>query len=1059
MPTVYLAKNPIQLDSWEAHEPTELMPFLLEAFPEGWPATARLYHQSVDQPSDVTPCDVVSMARLLALDGPFYVVVYPAGAVTVIQIIAIVALFAIHFLVSSPAVKSPRSFKAGSANNALSSRTNKERINGRIPYIVGRVRSVPDLIQVPYSVFNSHREVETAYMCIGAGSYEITNFDVRDGDTLCANITGTSVNIFAPLTSPNSGSPYVTIGSDIPDGVLKVTRINEVNGQDMLMIGRSGAQTISDDYDVQAYGKKDHRMKFRFFYSSGVGGFQTDSGLGANNVLEKDLTDYFAPGDEVTLASVTDTFSGHTVVLDGDYVVSSVTDSTVILADPALVNSDWTILQTFFPGTQTAFLNTNRGAFTGVRIIRRRWVGPFDVLVKDNETIICNFICPNGLYFHDNQNQFTTNQEITVEVTPIDSGGTPIGGVETFVDSVIGSSTSRTQRALTMRITPTFTGFFRIRARNTTLYQLLVNGSINLTLVGELQWRDAYATSVVPNLHFGDVTTMQVQTIATTDAFRVKERQINALVCRLIPHWNGSIFTGSAASTDGEDIIDFVCKDPVIGNLTTASLDELGFVVAMDAIRIAFDSNEAAAFSYTFDDDNISFEETVQAIANACFCVAYRQGSLIKLNPERMRTDAVMLFNHRNKVPLSETRSIDFGTHDNNDGVEIDYVDPDTDAITTYFIPPDRSARNPRSIEVPGLRSRAKAWWHAWRGYNKILYQNVAVNFQATEEAAICVIQDRILIADNTRTGTQDGEVTAINGLTITASQPVSFPPGHTYHVFLQHTDGTVESIPATAGVSNGIVLGRAPAVALQSNPLGGVPTRYMLVADDDRRANAFLLSEKQPDTKMTYTISAINYSVLYYINDAVTFWFPFFGAPTTVIDEGPFQFEVTTVSIILFTHPIRGPVAEGTNGSSSIDITEPVVATVSYTKSAWIENTSFAGTGNIISSPTGAVEFFRIQPGGSLIGGHDSLFYVSTTWPDNTTFHLATLTYDSSTLVMSLYLDGLLVSSAASVPAASVQGALSCAHGMIGFSDEIMHFARALTDEEVFDLWRTTKI
>ena len=50
-------------------------------------------------------------------------------------------------------------------------------------------------------------------MCIGRGWYAVD--DVKDGETLLSEITGTKAEFFNPFTSPNSGSPFLTIGGSI----------------------------------------------------------------------------------------------------------------------------------------------------------------------------------------------------------------------------------------------------------------------------------------------------------------------------------------------------------------------------------------------------------------------------------------------------------------------------------------------------------------------------------------------------------------------------------------------------------------------------------------------------------------------------------------------------------------------------------------------------------------------------------------------------------------------------------------------------------------------------
>jgi hypothetical protein len=147
-----------------------------------------------------------------------------------------------------------------------------------------------------------------------------------------------------------------------------------------------------------------------------------------------------------------------------------------------------------------------------------------------------------------------------------------------------------------------------------------------------------------------------------------------------------------AATNAADDILVAVSTDPHIGNRPLSELDVDNIYGTVDEVRDYFGHPRAAEFCYTFDADNLSFEETAQTIANAAFCVAYRRGNIIKLNFEKATEDSTLLFNHRNKLPGSEIRTVRFGNLNNYDGVSLSYVSPEDDAIVTYYLPENRSA-------------------------------------------------------------------------------------------------------------------------------------------------------------------------------------------------------------------------------------------------------------------------------------------------------------------------------------------------------------------------------
>lgn len=1064
MKKIILALNPLEPESWTTHEVHDVRDFLMEQFNE-WPSTARIYHEQVSSSHDVTPSCEADIQRLGELEGQFYVIVYPGEPTTIIY--AIVAIVVVAAVVMAAQANVPtsalRNTQNQSANNELSERSNKPRPLARIPDIFGTVRSTPDLLAVPYKIFQDHEEVEYAYMCIGRGAYDVS--DVRDDTTLALDIAGTSVEVYAPNTSPNSGhAPQLRVGQAINTPILNVTRSNAVNGQvlrppnDQSIVGasniyfanpneiRTSAFDFTDKFSAgdvltiarsavyQAYINQTKTLQaysdgsFRFSipnttlpaeYAAGVecqltgatfsitdsdGFWSSTSDLSgiytiqSTNLVtvtdpEYGTTTYFCRVVLSSPASVNPNWnsvpngasasvgirlsSGAELYnLNGTYDVLSVADDTIRLSNPAAVNAAWASITT--TANLSPILST-----TG-----SKWVGPF-VLGDSNATqIFCNFVALNGLYKDDGRNQVRMDVTLELEATPINADGSPRGSVQTFQATVEGSATYMSTRAVTLKAAPSLVGRWSVRARRVTPSDLAYEGSV----VDEVKWRDVYSVAPVAETHFGNVTTVQSVTYATAGALALKERKLNMLVTRKIPvrpwaryemsiagegwqAYNGATlaqqadaiqvsgaatpfgvmipfydvvaggtitvsytiesassapieigfydpaawragpavvtpgtgsvtlqitssssiakllfvrhanttpfvvknvsvrskyFTALTYGTNSADhIFASICTDQHIGNRPTRELDLDAVYDAMADVREYFGHEVAGEFSYTFDSDNLSFEETAQSIANAVFCTAFRRGNIIKLSFEKQTEDSTLLFNHRNKLPGSETRTVRFGNQNNFDGVSFQYVDPEDDALVTYYIPEDRSAINPREIESLGVRSKLQAYFHAWRAWNKIRFQNVITEFQATQEADLMVPQDRILVADNTRTQTQDGEVLEQNVLELKLSQPVVMQAGVDYTAFMQHIDGTVESIPATIGRTNRhIILSRAPRLPLAVEDGLYARSTYILVGDNEPRENAFLAVEKSHQSNFTSTVRAVNYDDRYYSSD-----------------------------------------------------------------------------------------------------------------------------------------------------------------------------------------------
>jgi hypothetical protein len=279
MQHVRLIENPLEPATWDEVDVPDVRAFLVERFAT-WPAGARIYAGGVGDDHDVTPATPGDVERLATFDD-LTVIVFPEGPALLIAalVVAVVAVIAMLFLL--PAIPDLSNTQTSSGNNSLSERTNRPRPNARIPDIFGQVRSIPDQIAFPYRVYENHHQLEISFMCIGRGAYAID--DVRDGDTLVADILGSSVAVYGPNTSPNDFStPQLQIGSPISDPVFNCSRLNDVNGQ-----------TLKAPNDISV--KADQEIKFK------------DGGIIEAAGGDIDFTDYFTAGDLITVGNGNDT--------------------------------------------------------------------------------------------------------------------------------------------------------------------------------------------------------------------------------------------------------------------------------------------------------------------------------------------------------------------------------------------------------------------------------------------------------------------------------------------------------------------------------------------------------------------------------------------------------------------------------------------------------------------------------------------------------------------------------------------------------------------------------
>lgn len=834
--TLTICHNPLDPETWETIHTDGCFLDIVMARYATFPTNGRIYHNSVSEETDVTPTDDAdSVDYLVSLEGHFFLVLYPEEAITIVSIIVAVVAVAAAFLLKPkiPNIVDAKNNSRGSSNNSLSDRTNEARPNSRIPCIFGTLQAIPDLAALPYKTLSGSQEIEHAVMCVGEGSYAIHN--VLDDTTKFNEIAGNSAMFYRPHADVVNDTPYYTLGPTfIGDPVYNARGSSSVTGQTLMPADSGRLQGDNNIY---------------FKYPDTINTDDTDT----------DFTDYFIDGDTLTITG-SEYATGKN--LDGTYLILSLTSSEIILASPNAVNPNWDDLDNL-SGDRT-------GNLSPVLVTDSvKWVGPFDFTMAERDRFLINIRGPNGIYYigKNTGNQYKVTLDFQIEFTQLDASGNPTSTVEYYNGSISGSATSRDAVGITVDYVTSFTGPARVRVRRLTSTDIYGDNQFSDTIkVSEI-----YAVETLNSYSFGDVTILRTKTYSTAGALSIKDRKTKVLVTREIPiRVSGNEFTPDLHATNwAADIICFAALTPSIGNRQISELDVDNIYSMIANVASYFGTTLASEFSYTFDETNISFEETIAAIADAVFCKAYRRGSQIKLTFERSQDSSVMLFNHRNKLPGSETRTATFGFIDDNDGIELEYVSPTDDAKVTYYIPEDQSALNPKKLTTVGVRSKVQAHFIAWRAYNKLRFQNMTAEFTATDESSLLLLTDRIMNSDNTRPIIMEGEVNDVDGLQLTLSQDVNLTPGDSYSIFLQLSDETVQGIAIVAGpTKRTVILSAAPRLPLVTSGSNYAKTVYQIVGSSDTRQLAFLVNELEPESTYTNKIKAINYDSRYYDND-----------------------------------------------------------------------------------------------------------------------------------------------------------------------------------------------
>ncbi len=870
--------------------------------------------------------------QIQKLDGTFYVVIEPAiEPFTIFMIItAILATYSLYTVLTMPKPQAP---VAGSSNNELAQRSNQARLNARIPDIFGRVRSYPDLIAQTYTIYKDGIEIEECLMCIGRGYFQILDMRDGDTDVANIAGTSVSVyDPFTPIIGtpiyqvgeaftelpkfvrtsasingqtielPNKAvlessnvwfqSPNLIKGAGLDftqyfaanDRVAlsgAVYGVQDVNLSGSIMVNENkmviiesatnidnpnlfkGLQLTGALVDVETttgtppVTEINTRDLSGQFIVSGVtktvitGGFHYEITL--SNPEKVNANWQYVNNSYTITASAVLNRNANSITLDDTYTINSVTADTIALVNPSAINNEWDKLLTL-PNQST------QGQEVLVRFdaVSNKYVGWFNFDMPEATQAVFNFFFPNGLFYQDSKGGvWEEGITVVIELQAIDSNGDPVGSITTINQEIRANNKSQFGRTIYIDL-PT-AGSFRFRLSRTTATQA---GKTQDTC----KIKSVYGVADSGISDYGNVTIVRSRTVATDGALSIKERKLNCLVNRKLPvDGTGPLQVTRSA---GQALIN-LALDEHIGRRTSAEVDIAQINAEIAKVNAYFGSDLMSEFNYTIDDDNLSFEEIAGMVASSAFCEPYRFGSLTRLKFEQPQENAVLLFNHRNKAPLTEKRSYTFGVQKDYDGVELEYTSDEDDARVKYIIPEDITPKNPLKITTTGIRNEAQAKVRAWREWNKLRYKYMSCEVEVLDESELLIRNDRILVADNTIVDTQDGEVEAVDGLIIQTSQPCTFDVGSDYFIHLQISNATVDVVPCTAGVDKyHVVLSRPPVQPLVVSDDRYVKTLYTLVRADQTETQAFMLEELTPQTQMTNTLKASNYDARFYERD-----------------------------------------------------------------------------------------------------------------------------------------------------------------------------------------------
>lgn len=808
------------------------MEFVVNHIPDGVPV--RVYLGEIGDDTDITD----DFDALKDEDAVYHIVEGAGGGALVVgALVALVVVAATVLLTKKPSLAvTATNNQAKSANNSLTDRSNKPRPYERSYDICGTVQTIPNDLMQTYKAFNSTGALlEYSYYDAGRGHLHIEADGVTEGDTLISDITGSSVAVYAPYTSPNNTTtPQLQIG-DVIDQKLYVTYSNDdVDGIVLKAPNDIGANPSADGTAKRI---------------SNTGYIYDPSGDSA-------FSEFLSVGDVAVLSNfdVADVTN-----LNGSFEVLYVDDFEVRLA----VNgaSNWAALTSGQTYTLTERSDTFIGPSNTYDVSLTDW---YYMVRGEVDRILANVAGQNGLYKYDGGYNRTS---VTVELQyqMIDSQRNPLGDIYTVQATITGNNTDYVGTSIYGQL-PTASRF-RARMRRVTNFDKDYDGTVS----DEITFINLYGQSLDTTPHYGNRTTVHCARKQTPRAASIDNPELRMIATEMCYKYlgNGVFDTVMTPNTQAVQSLIRLARDPAVGNLelTTANMDKL--LSVQEEIESYFGSELAGQFCYTFDDYDTTMQDIVQTIAEAVFCTAYRKGADIMLRFDRPVAGPEMVFTHRSKTTGTEKWTRTFNDSTTYDSLSFSYIDPDTNVQETIYIPEELGA-NTEEYESKGVRNYQQAYWLAWRRYQRNTLSKVVVEFEATEEGALATPGGVISVVKGSRIAPQDGYVVAVNGLTLTLSQPVTFTPGDDHSIILKKRDGSVQSISVIKGSHDReVVMLSAPEEAIYTGN-SALKTEFSFGNEARHNAQKIVVSSIDPGDDRTVKITGYNYDDGFYKYDGV---------------------------------------------------------------------------------------------------------------------------------------------------------------------------------------------
>lgn len=735
------------------------------------------------------------------------------------------------FLMPKPAIANTGGNSVTSPNNSLTGQTNTARVYKAKPDIYGQVRSFPDLIQESVFEYIHQTDIDgglkyvTEWMCVGIGSYDYES--VRYSESSLGSLAGAQYQFFQP-------------GEVIP-AIYEGYGFDDVDGQEV------PGTNESDDFPVESA------------TSTQVVSGQYSGGQMAIKIVRQADFDYFMelvkPHDVTFTVNVTYTTPSGSVTKDVTFSGSLI--SAAETNDGAVTNPvrwyTFTFSQISGPPDVPATATINTTTF----------------ILNDNQALVVGpFFSPvpsEQLWVHTQSQLGPTSGTTEVDVTiwKIDDDYNQVPGTQQSFHFSVKNDYNETSEVFynTYKLTPSAgSGRYAVSFRRT-------NNSSDANL---LKVEEIHAINVRTNVVHPTDTLVRVRVRATENATGSRERKYNAVVTRRTISYSLDTRSVDYTLRASRSFADAVAHQwLVIGQQPESSIDLYGLY----AIAESLTDERLGYFDYTFDDENDSLGDRIQAICNAASVTAFMDDNVLTFTRDQKVANPAAVFNRANMKTDEYKITYEATLPGGYDGVQVSYVHPVTNN-KTYInyrvlsgVIVEQEAENPNKLDIVGLRNEYQARERALRETKRIMYSRARMNARVFEDGIIQV-GSVIQMPDIYDSNEQQGYITGRSGNVFDTSEAVNFT-GDMYVLVTDRLGNPTRRYPATPRSDTRYgFMAAIPDILLNiwNGDTVQLPSRYLIATVEELDAQLWTVNSIKPNSDNTVSLTIAEYSDQIYV-------------------------------------------------------------------------------------------------------------------------------------------------------------------------------------------------